>query len=613
MSLHRASLLLSLLVFALVVLGGLMHNLGAALSCPDWPLCYGELVSGVEGTRLAQAHRWLAATVALLTLGIAIAAARRRPLDPGLAQLGRNAAILVLAQAALGGLGVLLLLPTLVSVAHLALGLGTFALSLSLVLRTRPQWSAPAIGGAEPALGSLRSWADLAITALFVEMLLGAFLQQTGAGSALGTGPAAMLWARELGGGGYLLWPADDPGRWNLIHRLSALVTAAVVATAAHKAFHFARCHRDRAGQMLGLGLVLATLLQIGLGLAGVAFHLTSLWVTLHLANATLLLGLALATRLRLGAALVHELSELDAALRSPIREPEAARGRWGQSLLDAFVLTKPRLALLVVFTTAAGMSVAPGALPFGRAILVTFFITLVVASGTTLNMYQEIEPDSRMERTRGRPLPAGRLHPRVALIQGWALALIGLAGLALSSNPLTTGLAALALVSYLAIYTPLKSRSVWSVYVGALPGALPIAMGWTAVTGSLDPGAIALFGILFWWQIPHFIAISLYRRQEYAAAGFKILPLVYGERPALWHLGATSLLLAAATLVPAGLGLGSWPYRTVASLMALGIVLAALRGLGPRAPENWSRRFFLATLLYLPVVLGVLVLDARA
>lgn len=614
MKLHRASLLLSLLTFALIVLGGVMHNLGAALSCPDWPLCYGELLSSQEGTRLAQAHRFLAAAVALLTLAIAIGAARRRPVDPGLCSLSRSAAILVLFQAALGGMGVLLLLPTLVSVAHLALGLGTFALSMALVFRTRPAWMAP-----DPAstprdqMASLRSWADLAITALFVEMLLGAFLRHTGAGSALGTGPEAMFWPRDPVTGAFLLWPADDPGRWNLLHRISGLVTTAIVATAAHKIFYFARARHDRHGMALALGLILFTLGQIFLGVAGLAAHLDPAWVTAHLANAVLVLGLALTSRLRLGEAPGHEMAELDAALRAPLGDSDEARGRWGQSLLDAFVLTKPRLALLVVFTTAAGMTVAPGGLPLGRAALVTLFITMVVAAGTTLNMYQEIQPDARMERTRGRPLPAGRLHPRVALIQGWALALVGLPGVALSSNLLTAALAALALFSYLAIYTPLKSRSVAAVYVGALPGALPILMGWTAVTGHIDAGALALFAILFVWQIPHFIAISLYRSEEYEAAGFKILPLVYGERVALWHLLATSVALALATLAPSWLGMGSWLYRGISILMGLWIMVSALQGLSPQRPQNWARRFFLGTLIYLPVVLGVLVVDAAS
>ncbi len=235
--------------------------------------------------------------------------------------------------------------------------------------------------------------------------------------------------------------------------------------------------------------------------------------------------------------------------------------------------------------------------------------------------MYQEQEPDAKMTRTRDRPLPSGRLHPRVALIQGWVLALSGLVGLALVSNLLTCGLAALSLFVYLALYTPMKARSVSAVYLGAIPGALPIAMGWTAVTGRFDGGAMALFALLFVWQIPHFIAISLYRKEEYAAAGFKIFPLVYGEQVSLRHIFATSVGLALSSLVLSrllalkmglsGEGKGGIVYLAVAVLLGGLIVGSALRGFSPLRRENWARRFFFVTLIYLPVALGVLLLDS--
>jgi protoheme IX farnesyltransferase len=195
------------------------------------------------------------------------------------------------------------------------------------------------------------------------------------------------------------------------------------------------------------------------------------------------------------------------------------------------------------------------------------------------------------------------------------------LVGLALVSNLLTTGLAALSLFVYLGLYTPMKSRSVSAVYMGAIPGALPIAMGWTAVTGRFDGGAIALFALLFVWQIPHFIAISLYRKEEYAAAGFKIFPLVYGERVSLRHIFATSVGLALSSLVLSrifarGLGLsmdgkGGIIYFAVALALGSLIVGSSVRGFSRLRNENWARRFFFITLIYLPLALGVLLLDS--
>lgn len=629
---HRASLLLAGLVFALIMVGGLLHILGAAMSCPDWPLCYGELLTSRPGTILAQTHRLLAAILALYTLGIAIAIARHRPVDQGLRELSRSAVILVLLQAGVGAAAVILMLPTMISVAHLALGLGLFALCLSMSFRTRPAWIAPG-ESIDPRTTSVHSWADLAISAVFVEMLLGAFLHHTGAGAALGLGPRAAVLGVDPTTSAHVFWPADAPGRWNMIHRLSALVTAAAVLTSALKSFGFARnCERhgaetqariarDGAGLVLSVLAITLVMMQLLLGVMSLAHHLEPTWVALHLAVATALFGTLLANRLHLGASMVPELDGFDATFRSPRLQGETSRGLFGQSLLDAFVLTKPRLAFLVIFTTAAGMKLAPGGLPLGQAALTIFFVTLVVAAGTTLNMYQEQEPDAKMTRTRDRPLPSGRLHPRVALIQGWVLALSGLVGLALVSNLLTCGLAALSLFVYLALYTPMKARSVSAVYLGAIPGALPIAMGWTAVTGGFDGGAMALFALLFVWQIPHFIAISLYRKEEYAAAGFKIFPLVYGEEVSLRHILATSVGLALSSLVLSrllalkmglsGEGKGGIVYLVVAVLLGGLIVGSALRGFSPLRRENWARRFFFVTLIYLPVALGVLLLDS--
>ncbi len=620
------------MVYALILVGGLLHILGAAMSCPDWPLCYGELLSTRPGTILAQTHRYLAAALALFTLAIAIAIARRPALDRGLLELSRSALVLVLLQAALGGVAVILMLPTLISVAHLALGLGLFALCLSMTFRTRPEWIAPPATEVDSRITSLHSWADLAISATFVEMLLGAFLHQTGAGSALGLGKSAALLGVDPATSVHVFWPDDAPGRWNMIHRLSALVTATLVVTSAWKGLRFALSGADRgnsspgggadrAGLILSVSAMALVATQLFLGVFGLIHNLAPLWVFLHLAVATALFGVLLANRLHLGASVLPELDGLDAALRSPRVEGATSRGLFGQSLLDAFVLTKPRLAFLVIFTTAAGMKLAPGGLPLGEAALTILFVTLVVAAGTTLNMYQEQEPDAKMERTKERPLPAGRLHPRVALIQGWVLALSGLVGLALVSNLLTTGLAALSLFVYLGLYTPMKSRSVSAVYLGAIPGALPIAMGWTAVTGGFDGGAIALFALLFVWQIPHFIAISLYRKEEYAAAGFKIFPLVYGERVSLRHIFGTSVGLALSSLflsrflaLHLGLsteGKGGIFYFAVALSLGGLIVASAVRGFSPLRNENWARRFFFITLVYLPVALGVLLLDS--
>ncbi len=280
------------------------------------------------------------------------------------------------------------------------------------------------------------------------------------------------------------------------------------------------------------------------------------------------------------------------------------------QTALDVVALTKPRLAMLVVFTTGVGILLAPGSLDPVRAWIAIALTTMVVAAGTTLNMAMEVGPDSRMTRTRTRPLPAGRLQPKVAWILGSVLAIVALPLLAILVNPVTAALGLMALVLYVGVYTPLKPRSVSAVYVGAIPGATPIVMGWTASTGSLEAPALALFAILFLWQIPHFIAISLYRREEYRAAGFKILPLEYGDRASLWHMMGTTVGLVVATALPLYFDLGGQLYAFTAVALSAMALLGTLYGLRSVAHVVWARRYFLTTLIYLPVLLGVLVLD---
>lgn len=286
------------------------------------------------------------------------------------------------------------------------------------------------------------------------------------------------------------------------------------------------------------------------------------------------------------------------------------ARNSAPTPLRDLYELTKPRLAGLVVFTAGTGMLLAPGEVDHRQAVLALLLTTLVVASGTVLNMYLERDVDHLMERTRDRPLPAGRMAPRVALGFGIALGVVSLPLMALLVNPLTAGLGLLALLMYLGLYTPLKRRSVAAVYVGAFPGATPILMGWTAVTGSLDPAALALFAILFLWQIPHFIAISLFRREEYAAAGLKTLPHEYGNDHSLWHMVGSTVGLVVATLLPILYGLAGTLYTATALVLAVLSIAGTLWGVKHGAGAVWARRYFFVTLLYLPLLLGVLVAD---
>ena len=278
----------------------------------------------------------------------------------------------------------------------------------------------------------------------------------------------------------------------------------------------------------------------------------------------------------------------------------------------DLVDLGKPRITLLVLFTSAVGLWMAPGTLGAVRTVVFLLATSCLVASANTLNCFIERDTDGRMRRTRNRPLPAGRMDSRVALATGLAEALVALVALAWATNGLTFGLGSLALVTYVLVYTPLKRVRWWAVIVGAVPGAIPPLMGWTAVTGTLATAGWILFGILFFWQLPHFIAISLYLKEDYRRGGLQVLPVAFGDAAARRHLFAYTVLLVLVSLTAPPLGLAGPAYLSTAALLGAGFLYVAGCGLRPSVQSAWARRAFAYSLLYLPVLIAVLVLDAR-
>jgi protoheme IX farnesyltransferase len=274
--------------------------------------------------------------------------------------------------------------------------------------------------------------------------------------------------------------------------------------------------------------------------------------------------------------------------------------------------LGKPRLTGLVLATTSAGLWLAPGHVHPARAVLVVLASAAVVSAANALNCYLERDSDALMRRTRDRPLPAGRLEPVVALAYGLMVPVFAVPVLALAAGPLTALLALVALATYVVVYTPLKRRSSLALFVGTIPGAIPPLMGWTSVTGRLDGGGLALFALLLAWQLPHFLAISLYLREDYARGGLKVFSLVHGEQATRRWIAGTSLLLLPVALLPVAVGLAGWGYGAAAAVLSLAFAGLALGGLGRRGGSaHWARQVFLATLLYLPLVLVALLVGA--
>jgi protoheme IX farnesyltransferase len=272
----------------------------------------------------------------------------------------------------------------------------------------------------------------------------------------------------------------------------------------------------------------------------------------------------------------------------------------------DLLLLAKPRLSGLVVLTTAGGIALAPGEIGAVRAAIAILGTAAVVGAANALNCFLERDVDARMRRTRDRPLPAGRVDPFVALALGLGVPAFALPLLALAANPLTALLAFVALVVYVAVYTPMKQRSTLALFVGAIPGAIPPLLGWTAVTGRLDPGGLALFALLFAWQLPHFLAISIYLAEDYARGGLRVFALVHGEKVTRAWIAATSLLLLPASLVLLPLGLAGSAYGVVATVAGVALAAYALSGLG-RTGGRWARNLFLGTLLHLTALFAAL------
>lgn len=289
---------------------------------------------------------------------------------------------------------------------------------------------------------------------------------------------------------------------------------------------------------------------------------------------------------------------------------------RWGRTR-DYVALTKPGIVRMCLIMTAGGLWLAQfsAEMSAGWQVWLAALIgsSLAVASANAFNMVWEREGDRKMTRTRNRPIAAGRLAAGPASVFAGLLGLAAMLVLALGTNLLTTGLAAFALLSYVLVYTPLKRVTPLALVIGAVPGAVPPLLGWTAVTDSLDlPGAV-LFAILLVWQMPHFLAISVFRKQDYADAGIRCVPVVRGETVAKIQAIAWAAMLIPISMALTPLGVTGPIYLVAATVLGLAFLIQAIRGLGshePAANVRWSRQLFVLSLVYLPALTIALVVD---
>ena len=488
-------------------------------------------------------HRLAAGAVMILTIVLAIAVTRsRNPAHRPLRPLVWLAVALVFVQAILGGVTVLMRLPTPVSTAHTAMSLLFFLITVYVAIRSRP---ASAFGAGAAASGAafglpqnVVRLALASVVTVYFQMVLGGLVRHSGAALACTDIPLCRG----------ALWPQAHPTVLiHVLHRLNGVLVAALVLASSIATW---RAAHER--PLLRALAVLAPVLvatQIWLGIRSVLSFLDLATVEAHLAVATALLATQVGVVL----------------LGRPAAVPAPFSWRW---IRDVVSLTKPRITGLVVATFSGGMWLAPGHLPAWRVIMTLIGTALVVAASNTLNMYLERDADKLMDRTRDRPLPQERLSPETALAFGVLLACAALPLLFLAGNAMTGLMAGLALFSYVGIYTPMKRHSAAALFVGAVPGAMPPLMGWTAVTGRLDAPGLVLFAILFLWQIPHFLAIAIYRANDYQRAGFKVLPMALSARGVRIYIVLFSLGLVAATMLLQPMQVAGTPYVVAATLL---------------------------------------------
>jgi protoheme IX farnesyltransferase len=276
--------------------------------------------------------------------------------------------------------------------------------------------------------------------------------------------------------------------------------------------------------------------------------------------------------------------------------------------------LTKPDVSFLVLITTAAGFYMGVRGPVDWLRLVHTVFGTLLIAGGTAaLNHYIERESDRNMRRTASRPLPSGVLQPAEALWFGAGLAVAGAADLLLVSGWMASLLGVVTCLSYLLAYTPLKKRTVWATFVGAFPGAIPPMIGWAAATGSLHKGAWLLFLILFFWQFPHFHAISWMYREDYARAGIQMLPVVDRDGTRTFRqIIITAGMLVGVSVLPSVLGLAGVLYFFGALVLSTALVQVCLWAAAEKTNVR-AKWLMHATVIHIPVLLGLMVYDKIA
>ncbi|HKK27250.1 MAG TPA: heme o synthase [Gemmatimonadota bacterium] len=586
--------------YFLVVLGGVVRITGSGLGCgPDWPLCRGHLIPPMDlPTMIEYGHRLTAATVVTLVAAMMVYSgwtarrvrAMRRPLILSVAAFA-----LVVVQALLGAVTVWLELPPSTVVLHL--GTAMALLGLIVVGTTR------AFTGPRSPRPDRTSRITVALAGLaFVVVLLGALVANLGASTACRGFPLCNGSVVPAGG-----WRTHL--HWT--HRLLAYTLAFL---AVWYPFHVRR-HRpgDRAARAASVVVAGVVLAQIAIGawmiLGGLPLAARALHVAGGAAVFASLVWAATLTRRRPAPAEAGRVG----ASPAPEGAEEAGALSARQALLDYVALTKPRIISLLLVTTVIPMFVAGS--PSAWLVLWTVVGGYLMAGGANaINMYLDRDIDRTMARTRRRPIPSGRMPARRVLVFGIVLAVAAFGVFAFAANLVAAGLALAGLLFYVFVYTRwLKRSTPQNIVIGGAAGAFPPLVGWAAVAGHVDLPAIVLFLIVFYWTPPHFWALALMKKKDYAEAGVPMAPVVWGERETKRQMLLYSLVLVPLSLVPVLTGAFGVVYGVLALLLGGRLLWLVVELLREREHTGRAWKLYRYSLLYLALLFGSMLVDQAA
>jgi protoheme IX farnesyltransferase len=581
--------------FVLITVGGLVRATDSGLGCPDWPLCFGDWVPPAElHAWIEHSHRLVAAVLVGPLVGavalITVFTARRRDRVLLIAAVG--AGLLVIVQALLGAQVVIQQLRRELVTAHLGMALTLLALTILIADR--------AVHGPMPGRRSALPIGLIGLTAaaVFAQMLLGSWVTGHDAGLAYPDFPLM---------NGSLLPVVDAPTQAiQVAHRALAVVVVGLVAwsAVAVRRRTQSRLPRTLAGVAVGLVIV-----QVALGAANVWSRLSAAVVVPHLA---------------VGAALFATCFWLLlAGLREPAVAPDGARegkppeATTRQSRVDtlrAYVaLTKPRIIELLLVTTIPTMVLAQRGVP-SLWLMAAVIIggTLAAGGANAINQYVDRDIDDLMRRTRHRPLPRHAVEPRHALLFGVVLSVASFAWLTLTVNLLSALLAASAIGFYVFVYTLwLKRSTPQNIVIGGAAGCVPVLVAWAAVTGTVGVPALVLFAIVFYWTPPHFWALALRFKGDYAAANVPMMPVVRGDAETARQIVIYTLLLVAVSLLlfpTAEMGL---IYLVAAIGLGAAFVWFALRVLRDASDGRAAIRLFRYSISYLTLLFTAVAVDS--